>query len=335
MTDSKTCHYEVTIGWLYNGIHHAITHRLYNIEIVSTDLPDSFKRSISTGELANQTEYRISRSDLRREFGNHRFLACADCPENFTLCIQPLILGQAVKNNSSPEIIRHLLHHPAFPDNKPLTDFSLSASNLSQLDDSDDELLYQQPDFKDTYDQSSGDALRAIHASVLQPQDHVLDFMCGAQSYIPQGREQCMITGIGLNKQELQANQKLTNHTVQNVNKYPDLPYNHASFDVVLYTAAIEYLTNPLYSFRELRRVLKPSGKIVVNFTDFWVESKAIQLWSHLSISNRIQLSAWYLRQNGFVDIRSCSLTGLLNDPENDYTIDADSIFIVFANCPE
>ncbi len=43
------------------------------------------------------------------------------------------------------------------------------------------------------------------------------------------------------------------------------LPYKNQSFDVVLYTEVIEHVGNPLHWLREINRVLKPGGVVIVS----------------------------------------------------------------------
>ena len=62
------------------------------------------------------------------------------------------------------------------------------------------------------------------------------------------------------------------------------LPYADKSFDVVLCTAAMEYMTDPQSTFAEVYRVLKEGGQAVLVFTSAGSytgsEGKQVKYWT-------------------------------------------------------
>ena len=74
--------------------------------------------------------------------------------------------------------------------------------------------------------------------------------------------------GIGASEDEMKKNDRLSERVVLDLND-PDtvLPFSDKTFDVVVCTATMEYLTEPRATFREVYRVLKEGGMAIVAFT--------------------------------------------------------------------
>ena len=205
---------------------------------------------------------------------------------------------------------------------------------LSRIDDHDDSLLYQQANLEDTFDQASGAQLAQLYGRYISQGDRVLDMMCGAQSYLPNNMK-LNTTGIGLNEAELKANKQLSSYVIQNVNAQTTLPFSENSFDNIIFTAAVEYLIDPHESFRELVRITRPGGRIMVTFTDHWVAKKSIRLWSELYPFERLGLISDYFMKAGGTDrLHTETIQGLLR-PEGDrhaaHKLYADPVYAVIA----
>ena len=76
------------------------------------------------------------------------------------------------------------------------------------------------------------------------------------------------MVGLGLNEEELRRNQQLTDFRVHDLNSDPALPFDSNTFDVVINTASIEYLIDPLAVFKEIYRILRPEGCFIVTFSN-------------------------------------------------------------------
>jgi SAM-dependent methyltransferase len=120
-----------------------------------------------------------------------------------------------------------------------------------------------------------------------------------------------------MNAEELAANPRLTARVVQDLNVSPELPWHDDSFDCVVNTASIEYLTRPLEVVGEVRRVLRPGGVFAVSFSDRWFPSKAIRVWSELHPFERLGLVLSLLLQAGFGDLQTETLRGVKR-PDDD-----------------
>ena len=208
---------------------------------------------------------------------------------------------------------------------------------FSRIDERDDALLYLEANLEDTYDRAAGAQITELYRGLLTPDSTILDMMCGAQSYLPDDLR-LSTTGIGLNKEELQANKQLEAYVVQNVNTNHVLPFADNEFDAITYTAAVEYLVDPLRSFAEFCRVVRPGGRIILTFTDHWNSMKSIKLWSELHHFERMGLVLDYCLRSGMQDLHTQSIQGQLRpqaDPKADKKIYADPVYAVYGAVAE
>ena len=68
----------------------------------------------------------------------------------------------------------------------------------------------------------------------------VLDLMSSWQSHIPDNVYLKELTGLGLNREELERNDLLDKWFVHDLNLHPELPFKNNEFDAVICTVSIE-----------------------------------------------------------------------------------------------
>ena len=162
----------------------------------------------------------------------------------------------------------------------------------------------------------------------------VLDLMSSWQSHLPEGLKFARLVGLGLNDSELQKNSRLNERVVQDLNQNPVLPFESASFDAVVCTVSVEYLTNPLAVFNEVARVLRPDGHFIVTFSNRWFPSKAINIWKDLHEFERMGLVLeYFLRSGGFKNLQTYSFRGLPRPHDDKYfpdLIHSDPVYAVW-----
>ncbi|MFH1914361.1 MAG: methyltransferase domain-containing protein [Pseudomonadota bacterium] len=150
-----------------------------------------------------------------------------------------------------------------------------------------------------------------IHAGLLRDGMDILDLMAGRDSHLPGGLAPASVTGLGVNAQELAANPLLTASVVHNINQDPELPFAEASFDAVVCSLAVEYLTRPFEVFADAARVLRPGGVFVLTFSNRWFEPGVVRVWTELLEFERMGLVSHYLAHTeGFGDVRTISERG-------------------------
>ena len=160
---------------------------------------------------------------------------------------------------------------------------------FSRTDDSDDTAFYARDRFVDHLDPVALSTVeRLIGTLIVEKRPAILDLMAGWRSHIPEELETSEVVGLGLNKRELSGNEALTSYVIHDLNGNPKLPFSDHSFDVVLNTVSVDYMTKPFQVFDEVARVLKPGGLFLVIFSNRMFPQKAVKIWRESSELERI-----------------------------------------------
>ncbi|KPK28708.1 MAG: hypothetical protein AMJ61_01350 [Desulfobacterales bacterium SG8_35_2] len=165
-------------------------------------------------------------------------------------------------------------------------------------DENADSRFYAAPRLVGHIDAQADSMLCRIYTSFLNRNDRVLDLMSSVQSHLPENYD-LAITGLGLNNVELQKNPALNSHLVHDLNETGLLPFSNNSFDVVVCSLSIEYLTNPYEIINEISRVLVPGGRILISFSNRWFPPKVTRLWLEIHDFERMGLVLDFLLDNG------------------------------------
>jgi hypothetical protein len=200
----------------------------------------------------------------------------------------------------------------------------------------DDTTFYQTPRMVNHLDDTAIDQVKSIYSKLLRQNTRILDLMSSWTSHLPDTLDECQVTGLGLNLSELQANNQLARSVVHDLNREPILPFTDNSFDAVICTASIEYLTRPLDVLAEIARVTLPGGLFITTFSDRWFPGKEIQPWAELHRFERLGLILdYYLKTGKFENLHTESLFGLPRPLTDKYAASlqfSDPIFAVWAN---
>ena len=182
-------------------------------------------------------------------------------------------------------------------------------------DDTPDERFYRQPRFVTHIDDAAIDAVTTLYREFFPPHARVLDLMGSWISHLPPEVAYPEVVGLGLNREELAANPRLSRFVVQNLNTTPHLPFADGSFDAAAIAVSIDYLTDPIAVLRDTRRVLTPGAPLVVTFSNRCFPTKAILGWHHLDDAGRVALVAQYLDRAGFVALQTLDRSPGGGDP--------------------
>ena len=185
---------------------------------------------------------------------------------------------------------------------KTLTD-QLPDHMFNRQDDSADEAFYSTPRMVNHIDDATINEITRFYRETLSPEDDLLDLMSSWVSHLPVDVTYRKVTGLGMNLDELNANARLDEALVHNLNKTPDLPFPDASFNAVMIVVSIQYLTRPFEVFEEIQRVLKPGGKCIVAMSHRLFPTKAIYAFQTLAPQDRVQLVKEYMRRGGLSEI--------------------------------
>ncbi|MBO0615188.1 class I SAM-dependent methyltransferase [Thiothrix fructosivorans] len=204
---------------------------------------------------------------------------------------------------------------------------------FTRKDDHADAAFYSHPRLVAHLDKTALAQVTALYGRLLQTGMHVLDLMSSCVSHLPDTLD-VQVTGLGMNAAELAANPRLQQHIVHDLNHTPLLPFADASFDAVICTVSVEYLTQPLAVMSELARVVKAGGVVIMTFSTRWFPNKVIDVWTEMHPFERQGLVLDYFVKTGrFSDLHTESVRGLprpLDDAHRRETAVSDPVFAVW-----
>ncbi len=155
---------------------------------------------------------------------------------------------------------------------------------------------------------------------------YVLDLMSSWRSHWPAGHPKAGMVGLGLNAAEMADNPDLADYVVHDVNRDTELPFDDETFDAVVITVSVQYLTNPVETFRQVNRILKDDGIFIVTFSNRMFPTKAVRIWRANNDRGHLDLVAAYLQYAG----NFCRVQGGLANPND--APPGDPLFVVMAH---
>jgi len=171
--------------------------------------------------------------------------------------------------------------------------------HFRRMDEREDAAFYSVPRLVTHIDDHAIEAVRQLYAELLPPGGAVLDLMSSWVSHLPEDVEYARVAGLGMNEEELRRNERLDSWVVHDLNAEPRLPFADGEFDAAVVAVSVQYLTNPIAVFRDVRRVLKPGAPFVVTFSNRLFPEKAIALWQMCSAEQRARLAGAYFHYAG------------------------------------
>ena len=193
-----------------------------------------------------------------------------------------------------------------------------SPDDFQRIDEGLDSLFYSWPRKVVHIDAPAIEAVGRVFRELIPPHATVLDLMSSWRSHWPEGHPKSSMIGLGLNSEEMADNPDLDEFVIHDLNREPALPFDDEVFDAAVLTVSAQYLTQPIETFRQVNRVLKPGGVFVVTFSNRMFPTKAVRLWRESTDRGRIELVTSYMEAAGnFDEIRS-GLVNPDNSPPND-----------------
>lgn len=210
-------------------------------------------------------------------------------------------------------------------------------AEFARRDESEDRLFYATDRMVSHLDGTALNTVeRIIGSLVVEDEPVILDLMASWDSHIPNNLKPKRVVGLGMNPNELEANQALSDYLIHDLNKEPRLPFEDASFDVVLNTVSVDYLTKPVEVFAEVARVLKPGGLHLVIFSNRWFEPKVTHIWRETGEAERVLLvEDWLKAAGGFGESRAFVSKNKPRPADDKYAhlnIPSDPVYAVFAD---
>ena len=188
-----------------------------------------------------------------------------------------------------------------------------SAQYFQRMDEDDDSLFYQQARKVVHIDDGAIAAVSRLFQEMVPADSVILDLMSSWRSHWPEGHPKARMVGLGMNREEMEDNPDLDDVVVYDLNRNVELPFEDDTFDAVLITVSAQYLVHPVETFREVNRILKPSGQFIVSFSNRMFATKAVYIWRASTDRGRVDLVGTYMEEAGnFEDIQ-----GLFLNPQD------------------
>ena len=171
-----------------------------------------------------------------------------------------------------------------------------------RADQQDDGSFYAIPRFVYHIDEPAVASLTQYYRKVIPHGSSILDICSSWVSHYPLEFPSVMkrISATGMNALELKVNDQLNDYSPMNLNIEPKLSgYDDESFDVVTCVVSIDYLISPIAVLKEVHRVLKPGGKVILSQSNRCFPSKAIAMWLAMNDRQHLELINGYFQYAG------------------------------------
>jgi SAM-dependent methyltransferase len=174
---------------------------------------------------------------------------------------------------------------------------------FSRLDETDDKTFYARDRFVSHLDSLALSTIeKVIGGLIVEEKPVILDLMAGWDSHIPNKLNPGKVIGLGLNENELKENGALSDYVIHDLNEDPKLPFRNNTFDAVINTVSVDYMTKPIDVFRDVGRILKPGGLFLVVFSNRMFPQKAVKIWKESGEEERVLLVEGFFRETGFFE---------------------------------
>lgn len=185
--------------------------------------------------------------------------------------------------------------------------------DFSRMDGTDDRLFYGLPKLVYHIDEPAVAALTQYYRNNIKEGSDILDICSSWVSHYPLEFPDTMgkICGTGMSDFELKNNDQLTGGYKQaDLNSAPVLDYADNSFDVVTCVVSIDYLVSPIQVLKEVHRILRPRGKMIVSQSNRCFPTKAIKMWLDMNDRQRLELiNAYFQYAGGFEPRKAFDIT--------------------------
>ena len=196
-----------------------------------------------------------------------------------------------------------------------VTKRKLPANFFERIDTAPDDEFYREPRFVQHIDEATIEGLTQWYREFLFAGADVLDLMSSWVSHYPDEMLLGRVAGLGMNAAELNANPRLTEQCVHDLNFEPELPFDSAAFDRATIAVSIQYLVRPVVTMRSVARILRPGGRVGIAISHRMFPTKAIRAFHQLPPAERVRLVGAYLVLGGFKNVAFIDRSPAAGDP--------------------
>ena len=203
------------------------------------------------------------------------------------------------------------LREVRWPEEWPYTE-----ADFARQDESTDTGFYSQPRICTHVDDNFIATLTKHYGEIFPtyPNARILDICSSWISHYPTEKTWSHVSITGMNEYELQQNKQADDYTVRDLNETPKLPYEDASFDIVTCTVSFDYLCKPLEVMKEVGRVLKPGGMVILSTSNRCFPTKAVNIWLQTGDLEHVLIYGSYMHYaNSFEAPEALDLSGPLS----------------------
>lgn len=186
---------------------------------------------------------------------------------------------------------------------------------FERIDTSPDDGFYREPRYVQHIDETTIESLTGWYREFLFEGADVLDLMSSWVSHYPSEVALGRVAGLGMNAAELDANPRLTERCVHDLNREPELPFDTGAFDRATIAVSIQYLVRPVETMRSVTRVLRPGGRLGIAVSHRMFPTKAIRAFHELPPAERVRLVGAYLVLGGFENVAFVDRSPSEGDP--------------------
>ena len=126
-------------------------------------------------------------------------------------------------------------------------------------------------------DEAASQRAKSLYDELLPEDGHILDLMAGFTSHLSARYKR--VTGLGLNRTELEHNPCLDDFVLFDLNRPGPLPFEDSTFGGAVCTVSVQYLTNPVQTLSEVARTLQEDAPFVITFSNRMFPTKAVLAW--------------------------------------------------------
>ena len=170
---------------------------------------------------------------------------------------------------------------------------------FQRLDESPDAEFYSFPRLVTHIDDGAIAAVTQLYRERLPAGGAVLDLMSSWVSHLPPEVAYHRVVGLGMNAEELAANPRLSSWVVHDLNETHRLPFEDTAFDAATICVSIDYLARPIEVLRDLGRVVRRGGPLLITFYNRCFPTKVIAAWRMLDDAGHVALVERFLAEAG------------------------------------
>lgn len=186
---------------------------------------------------------------------------------------------------------------------------------FARRDDAPDADFYREPRLVEHIDATAIADVEALYRAHLPADGEILDLMSSWVSHLPPDRSYAQVAGLGMNATELARNPRLSSWVVHDLNRDPHLPFADATFDAAVICVSVQYLTQPVAVMRDLARVVRAGGVMIVTFSNRCFPTKAVAIWQTLDLRGHLSLVSRYVQEAGWPVVETWSSPPRRGDP--------------------